>query len=215
MIAFVIIFGFCYIKDAAKDIGIMDEGYRNLSEVNIYAGIKNGRGFIIRVEDDYLDIITSKHLVSENNIVTIEFGNKGRTEGEAVYYYREIDAAVIRVKREDFEHDLKGATAIEPLSKGEYDSIPLNKKVLFTLTFFDTDQEVSEGNWYSSHEYIAELGYEAGIFLGEVKPGMSGAALFDEEDKLVGMIIASNDLKGAIIPSYEIMEEYIEFSSKE
>ena len=61
---------------------------------------------------------------------------------------------------------------------------------------------------------LQELGYEAGIFLGEVKPGMSGGALFDEEDRLIGMIIASNDLKGAIIPSYEIMEEYIAFSSK-
>ena len=214
MVTFVALFGLFFIKDAAKDIGIMDNGYRNLSEVNIYAGIKNGRGFIIRVEDDYMDIITSKHLVSENNMVTIEFGNMGRAEGEAVYYYSELDAAVIRVKKEDYEHDLKGAKGVDPLSKGDYDSIPLNKKVLFTSNIFDTTLEISEGNWYSSHEYIQELGYEAGIFLGEVKPGMSGAALFDEEDKLVGMIIASNDLKGAIIPSYEIMEEYIAFSSK-
>lgn len=214
MITFVSCFGFFGIKDAAKDKGIMDKGYRNLSEVNVYAGIKNGRGFIIRVEDDYMDIITSKHLVSENNKVTVEFGNRGRADGEAVYYYTELDAAVVRVKKEDFEHDLKEAKGAEPLSKGEYDSISLNKKVFFTSDIFDTTLEISEGNWYSSHEYIQELGYEAGIFLGEVKPGMSGGALFDEEDRLIGMIIASNDFKGAIIPSYEIMEEYIAFSSK-
>ena len=122
MITFVSCFGFFGIKDAAKDKGIMDKGYRNLSEVNVYAGIKNGRGFII----------TSKHLVSENNKVTVEFGNRGRADGEAVYYYTELDAAVVRVKKEDFEHDLKEAKGVEPLSKGEYDSISLNKKVFFT-----------------------------------------------------------------------------------
>ena len=56
--------GMLFIKDAADEIGLMQEGYRNLCQVNVYAGIKNGRGIIIGVEDDYIDIVTSKHLVS-------------------------------------------------------------------------------------------------------------------------------------------------------
>ena len=215
MLSFVAAFGFLYIKDAASKIGIMEKGYRNLCQVNVYADVKNGRGFIIRVEDDYMDIVTSKHLVSENNKVSVEFGNKGRVDGEVVYYYRELDAAVVRVQREDFEYYIKGAKEINALSKGEYDSIPLNKKVICASNIYDTELEVSEGRWYSSDEYIPELGCSVGLFLSDVKPGMSGGAIFDEEERFAGMIIASNDSQGAVIPSYEIMEEYIEFSSKE
>ena len=35
-------FGMLLIKDAADDIGLMEKGYRNLSQVNVYAGIKYG-----------------------------------------------------------------------------------------------------------------------------------------------------------------------------
>ena len=206
--------GMVYIKPAAGEIGLMEKGYRNLCQVNVYAGIKNGRGIIIGVEDDYIDIVTSKHLVSEENNVSIEFGNKGRTDAEVVYYYNDTDAAIIRVNREDSDFYLKGAKAPEIMPKSDYESLPLSMSVYFAKDIYDVTLEVSEGKWLSSKEYVYELSENVGLFAGEVLPGMSGEGLFDENDRLVGMIIAANETEGAIKPAYELRNEYMSFLIK-
>ncbi|MBP5494159.1 MAG: trypsin-like peptidase domain-containing protein [Lachnospiraceae bacterium] len=207
--------GMVYIKPAAGEIGLMEKGYRNLCQVNVYAGIKNGRGIIIGVEDEYIDIVTSKHLVSEENNVSIEFGNKGRVDAEVVYYYLNTDAAIIRVYREDSDFYLKGAKAPEIMSKSDYESIPLSRNVYFAKDIFDTTLDVSEGKWLSSKEHIYELSEDVGLFAGEVLPGMSGEGLFDENDRLVGMIIAANETEGAVKPAYELRNEYMSFLIKQ
>ena len=57
-IIIIFVIGMLFIKDAAGEIGLMEKGYRNLCQVNVYAGIKNGRGIIIDTTDDYIDIVT-------------------------------------------------------------------------------------------------------------------------------------------------------------
>ena len=210
-IAFVTIFGLTAIKDADRDIGLMQKGYRNLVQVNIYAGIRNGRGIIINTTDEYIDIVTSKHLVSEENKVSIEFGNKGKTDAEAVYYYLDTDAAIIRVKREDSDIYLKGAKAPEIMSKSDYESLPLSRSVYYAKDIYDVSLDVSKGRWLSSDKFIYELSESIGLFEGEVLPGMSGEGLFDEEDRLIGMIIAANETEGAVIPAYVLQNEYLSF----
>lgn len=207
----VFVFGMLLIKDAADEIGLMEEGYRNLSQVNVYAGIKNGRGIIIGVEEDYIDIVTSKHLVSEENKVSIEFGNKGKVEGEVVYYYPNNDAAIIRVMRKDSDFYIKGAKAPEIMPKNDYESIPLSRSVYFAKDIYDVTIEVSVGKWLDSEEFVYELSEDVGLFAGEVLPGMSGEGLFDENDRLVGMIIAASETEGAVIPAYELRNEYMSF----
>ena len=203
--------GMMYIKDAAEEIGLMEKGYRNLCQVNVYAGIKNGRGIIIGAEDDFIDIVTSKHLVSEENKVSIEFGNKGRVDAEVVYYYNTSDAAIIRVMREDSDFYLKGAKAPEIMSKNDYESFPISRKVYFAKDIYDESLDVSEGKWLTSDEFVYELSADVGLFAGEVLPGMSGVGLFDENDRLVGMIIAATDTEGAVLPAYELRNEYMSF----
>ena len=203
--------GMLYIKDAADEIGLMEKGYRNLCQVNVYVGIKNGRGIIIDTTDDYIDIVTSKHLVSEENNVSIEFGNKGKVDAEVVYYYSNTDAAIIRVMREDSDFYIKGAKAPEIMSKSDYESYSLSSKVYFANNIYDVSLDVAEGLWISSDEFVYELSEDVGLFSGEVLPGMSGEGVFDEDDRLIGMIIAANETEGAVIPAYELRNEYMTF----
>ena len=203
--------GMIFIKDAEDDIGLMQKGFRNLAQVNIVAGIRNGRGIVINTTDEYIDIVTSKHLVSEENKVSIEFGNKGQTDAEAVYYYPDTDAAIIRVKREDSDYYLKGAKAPEILSESDYESIPISRKVYYARDIYDVSLDVAEGKWLSSDKFVYELSESIGLFEGEVLPGMSGEGLFDEEDRLIGMIIAANETEGAVIPAYELKNGYLSF----
>ena len=210
-IIIIFVIGMLFIKDAADEIGLMEKGYRNLCQVNVYAGIKNGRGIIIDTTDDYIDIVTSKHLVSEENNVSIEFGNKGKVDAEVVYYYSNTDAAIIRVMREDSDFYIKGAKAPEIMSKSDYESYSLSSKVYFANNIYDVSLDVAEGLWISSDEFVYELSEDVGLFSGEVLPGMSGEGVFDEDDRLIGMIIAANETEGAVIPAYELRNEYMTF----
>ena len=38
---------------------------------------------------------------------------------------------------------------------------------------------------------------------------MSGEGLFDENDRLIGMIIAANETEGAVKPAYELENGYM------
>ena len=210
-IIIIFVIGMLFIKDAADEIGLMEKGYRNLCQVNVYAGIKNGRGIIIDTTDDYIDIVTSKHLVSEENNVSIEFGNKGKVDAEVVYYYSNTDAAIIRVMREDSDFYIKGAKAPEIMSKSDYESYSLSSKVYFANNIYDVSLDVAEGLWISSDEFVYELSEDVGLFSGVVLPGMSGEGVFDEDDRLIGMIIAANETEGAVIPAYELRNEYMTF----
>lgn len=207
--------GMIFIKDAADEIGLMEKGYRNLCQVNVYAGIKNGRGIVIDTTEDYIDIVTSKHLVSEENKVSIEFGNKGKVDAEVVYYYLNTDAAIIRAMREDSDFYIKGAKTPEIMSKSDYESIPLSRSVYYSKDIYDVSLDVAEGKWLSSDEFVYELSEDVGLFMGDVLPGMSGEGLFDGEDRLIGMIIAANETEGAVIPAYELRNEYMSFKIAE
>ena len=67
------------------------------------------------------------------------------------------------------------------------------------------------GKWLDSEEFVYELSEDVGLFAGEVLPGMSGEGLFDENDRLIGMIIAANETEGAVIPAYKLRNEYMSF----
>lgn len=211
LIACVMLFGLAYIKNAADDVGIREEGYRNLCQVVIVSGNKIGKGIVIGTDEKYIDIITPKHLVDEENHVTVEFGNKGKVESEVCYYFKKADAAIIRLDREITDIYFKGAKEPVLMSKNEYESIPISEHVFFASDIYDTSLEFKEGIWVESDKYVYEISSDAGLFIGEVLPGMSGEGVFDKDNKLIGMIVAASDTEGAVIPAYELRNEYMQW----
>lgn len=211
----VMLFGFIYIKNAADDLNIFSEGYRNLYQVNIYAGIKNARGIILDVDDEYIYIVTSKHLVSDENNVSVEFGNKARVDSEVIYYYKDMDASIIRISKEDSNEYLKGAKATELYSKSDYENISISRHVFYSNSIYDTEKSFEEGIWIEGDSFIYELQAYVGLFSGTVTPGMSGEGLYDENGKLIGMIVAASETQGAVIPAYKLRNEYMQWKVAE
>ncbi len=211
LILFVILFGFLYIKDATDSIRLRDRKFRNLSQVEIKADIFTGRGIIISVTDDYIDILTSRHLVETENKVSVEFGNGKKADSEVYSYFKDYDAAIIRINKDDAAEILRSAKPAEICSKEDYDKMKLSQTVYFATEMSDSEIEYVEGKWVEGSKFIYELESEVGLFLGEVQPGMSGEGVFDENDRLVGMIIAATDKEGALLPAYELKNEYIQW----
>ena len=209
------IFGLFVIKDAYSEVGLKDEGFRNLTQVKVHSLDKSGMGVVIGVEDEYIDILTTKHLTDASAVAEAEFGNGGYAEGYMVYFYPEHDAAVLRIKREDSDPDFKGAKKAEVLSKSEYEKLSLSQKVYYLSDLTDTGKKFETGKWLEGRTFIYEIQEEVGLFEGEVIPGMSGEGLYDENDRMVGMIIAASDKEGAVTPAYILESEYLKWRMNE
>ena len=67
------LFGLFVIKDAYSEVGLKDEGFRNLTQVNVHSLDKSGMGVVIGVEEDYIDILTTKHLTDASAVAEAEF----------------------------------------------------------------------------------------------------------------------------------------------
>lgn len=213
LIALVSVFGLLEIKDATAKLPIMKPGLRNLSQVLVKSAGKYGRGVVFDIDEDYVYIVTSKHVVEEELYPNVMFGNRYEYPAETVYFYND-DAAILKVNRKTVEENVK-TRPVKCLSREEYDLLSEGETLFFLDDIFDDSLTVSEGTLLNKETYIKELYCDAGIFEGIVKEGMSGEGVFDENQKLVGIIMATDDEKGAFVPAYKLENQFVEVKNYE
>ena len=201
------VMGLTAIKNSASDQGVMQEEYRNRSQVVLYSGALTGRGVIVGADDDFIDILTTKHLIRDGGQdVSVEFANKKKVKALAVYVAEGYDAALVRVVRSDAWEAIGHPRSVEYLNEDEYNSFAQGEDVYYLEYVYDDNLSVLSGTWSETNEYIVSINTEAGIFKADVRPGMSGEGLFDSDDRLIGIIIAAGDGEGAVIPAYKLLD---------
>lgn len=200
------VMGFGFIYGYTDNIGVRDPKFRNLSLVKVYGDNKKGEGVIVYVDDEYADIITCKHIFETDYKALVEFGNKESVYADVTYYFPDVDACVIRLKRSDIKDAIGYPVAVPFLGKNDYSKLSIGEKVYYSDDLNDLSRTFNEGLWISSDEFVYELEGNVGLFSGEVVPGMSGSGVFDEDGKLIGIIVASNEVDGALLPAFKLMD---------
>lgn len=206
VIIFVALFGTFFIKDAANDLAIMTPGFRNLTQVIIHADGKLGRGVIIYSDNEYVGILTAKHVVSNDPDPVVEFGNEERAQATVWYYYSEHDAAIIQVDKSQMEVLDISPKPAEILSKDEYGKLTQGEEVFYGSNLLDTQLEVATGTWVEGDRFIDIVQENAGVYEGTVTSGMSGTGVFTKNGKLIGIIVAADETTGVVIPAYRIVD---------
>lgn len=202
-------FGVWFIMDATDNIGVMSPGYKNLSQVIIHADGKVGRGVIFNINDDYIEIITAKHVVSETATPVIEFGDGTRTDSVVRYYFADHDAAVIRIDKNS-DNIPKGLKAVETIDRYEYNMIYEGNSLYFASSLKDKELEVLSGN-IARKDYFVEVIQEKADVINCIEPptpGMSGSGVFTEDDQLYGIIVAADESTGVVLPIFDLMNIY-------
>jgi len=203
--------GLVFIKGSTDNLTPLSIGYRNRSQVTIHNDIKTGRGIIVNETDEYIDIITAKHLVeyvSDEAGLIVETSDKKEIPAELVYNFKNSDSAVIRINKSDSDAFIPHPIISDYLGEDEYNAITPGTTVYYLDGIYDDDFCVSEGIWSDGGSYIVDFGIIAGVFNGTVRPGMSGEGVYTEDGEWIGMIIAASDEEGALIPAHEIMKNY-------
>lgn len=204
-ILFVFLFGMLFIKDAANDLSVTNPRYRNRTQVTIKDNDKSGRGVIFDEDDEYIYILTGKHVVSDTVTPIVCFGNHSSCFGETYYYFAEDDAALVRVKNEDAKELIKVKPVNRIASETDYSLYSKGGKVYWLDGIYDDNLSFLEGTWVESNRYLPEFGEYTGIFEGNVSAGMSGEGVFDEDGELMGIIVAADDSTGAVFPAYKLI----------
>ncbi len=202
-VIFVFLFGELYIKDAADNLLPAEPGYKNFSEVTVYVGNKSGRGVIFEEDDEKIIILTSKHLFLENWQGVAEFGNHTTAVTDVVFYYNNMDAALIKVEKEGINRLVKVPKICDAAG---YFALKEGSDVYYSENIFDEKVTSLTGKLTKKEEDIG-LEQKVGLFEGNVVPGMSGEGVYDEKGRLLGIIVASDQTYGAFIPAYILEAE--------
>ena len=203
--------GLFFIKGSTDNLTPLSIGYRNRSQVTIHNDIKTGRGIIVNETDEYIDIVTAKHLVegvNDESGLIVETSDKKEIPAELIYNFKNSDSAVIRIKKSDSDAFIPHPIISRYLSEEEYSAITPGTTVYYLYGIYDDDFSISEGIWSDGGVFIVDYKIIAGLFNGYVIPGMSGEGVYTQDGAWVGMIIAASEKEGAIIPAYEIMKNY-------
>ena len=210
-LTFASVAGLVFIKGSTDNLTPLSQGYRNRSQVMIHNDIKYGRGIIVNETDEYIDIVTAKHIVDtidDEAGLIVETSDKKEIPAELVYQFKNMDSAVVRIQKSDSDAFIPHPVISYYLDEDEYYSITPGTPVYYLYGIYDDDFSLSDGIWSDGSTFIVELGIIAGVFNGSVRPGMSGEGVYTEDGSWVGMIIAASDKEGAFIPAHEIMKNY-------
>ena len=143
--------------------------------------------------------LTSKHLVKNKNVFTIQHRETGKTfESKVVYRDSLLDFAVLKC-HEDV------ATQFEAVPFQFYgDDLSLGDEV-FTLGYPKSDIVYTKGDVSSETGFRSDSNYiEISM---PSNPGFSGAPLFTYEGRLAGIITANNSKKQSV--TYVLKHDYI------
>ena len=157
----------------------------------------NGTAFLISEEGYFL---TSKHLVTENELITLQQKDNGLTfEAEVVYTDSLADFAILRC------HEVVALEFNAVPFKFFKKDIQLGQDV-FTLGYPKNDIVYTKGVISSEKGYKSDtLSFEVSL---PSNPGYSGAPLFTYDGDLVGIVIANNTKQQAV--TYVLNHHYIQ-----
>lgn len=207
LVAATSLFGILFIKNIPYDEILLKESVNYKSQVIVRTeDDRTGRGVVFEIGDDYIDILTSKHLLSDSFNPVVELGDYTLAGAQITFFFADYDAAILRVSGDDFHNILSKVEAAQIMTFTEYENLKRADAVFYADNLREKDRNFREGKWIDSYEYVEELECETGIFTGKVDFGMSGEGLFDINGKLIGIIIGSGDYEGAVVPGYMLLE---------
>lgn len=172
--------------------------------VRISAGEIAGSGVIYEKKEDYLVIVTAGHVLqSATDSVEVIFEDGSVTESSFYVISNSSDVAFIRVETD------KQYSAVS-IDKEAFDSLSAGEKLIMQGSNSDGEMEEISGTLIYPWIFAEDFNQYMMLIRGEILPGMSGGAVFDEAGCFVGILCGTNEelREVAAVPLSIIMAEY-------
>ena len=206
----------------AEVLPVISESCKN-SIVQIQTEQFWGSGFIYRVTDSEIWVLTNRHVVETAETCDVVFAKGFYYEGSVERLYEDHDLALITVERADMDsEDLETVKPIEALASQDelemgdrlylYGSAAYPGSHYYGAQLLDVEIEVPEmgdsflvGMLNEDQEWsLIENGSEK---TAKLEDGLSGSPVFEEHGRLVGILAGGNEKTFVAVQVWHITAE--------
>lgn len=197
-------------KSEAGDVKKSGEGEEEMQPVvQLSAEGLEGSGIIWKQTQEQLVVVTAAHVVEGiKEPVKVKLGETFEVEGDSVFISETSDLAFVSIDVTSSMAEQMEAWGAVSTDKEGFDKMQAGAEVIFKGASSTEQSGVLKEAWI----YVEDFSQYMMLLEGEIQPGMSGGAVFDENGALVGMLCGANE-KGevAAVPLSIIMSEYALF----
>ncbi|MCM1539253.1 MAG: serine protease [bacterium] len=194
-----------------------------LGVVGIECGDFRGSGVVIARDENGLVIVSAKHLLMYDVRAAVSFAGMEGMEGTVIGYSASYDLAYLYVPYLAYSPSWEnpGMWTVEENGNGRqiflrtddaYRELRAGDGVLQVGLSEHAELEYYTGTAQAKEVFISD--YNASMLLNEcyAEAGMSGGGVFDEEGRLVGIIIAGDGQGTVCMPITTVLAEYRELA---
>lgn len=188
----------------------MEEAIANVksSVTEIQIGDYRGSGSIFSMDETYLYVTTSKHLLIYGVEAQVTFYQGNTFTGEVLGVSTEADMGVIRVKAEYIPIHILRNLRYVATNPERSQNLEAGEEMFLVGSADGVAKNFYMGVVANPWEYFPEFGSFMIRNFCEGKPGMSGSGTFDQKGIYIGMLTGGSGEETASIPLSVMLEEY-------
>ena len=183
------------------------------SMVRIQDGNYYGNGSILSKEDHTLIIITTKHLLENNDQPIVTFYNGETVSADILYVSETHDIGFIVVSTNNILEDTLASICCIQYNQRTYQKLKQDDTMQYGVLNEDNSFAMKKGTVGNPSWYVEEFNDYMIYNYCEAIPGMSGCGTFDQNGNYIGMLIGGLYNESASLPMPVIMQIYNEYVS--
>lgn len=176
--------------------------------VSIVAGKSVGNGSIYQINKEELILVTTKHLLEEEETVTVKFTNFETAQGKVIAVSKEHDVGFVEVKRSLLTKETQKSIHAISCDSKHYGKLKQDDVMRYGVFTKEGILEIKEGKIGNPNWYVEEFSEYCLYNYCEATPGMSGCGSFLKDGTYIGMLLGGYDNESACLPITTIEETY-------
>lgn len=168
-----------------------------------------GSGVILEITDTYIDIATASHVVELTAKPLVYFADGSLAYGSVLAYGKMSDVAFVRVEADALSEGIgESLRFVKCAENADYVALEADDAVYMIGSATAVAVDVKEGIVKETAQFIELFQNNMLVCEASVSAGMSGGGSFDEEGKLIGIIVGTNGSDTVSVAVTDVMAEY-------
>lgn len=160
--------------------------------VYMESSVAGGNGSIYEITEDEVIILTTYHLLQDNETIGVRFYDNMYAEASVIGVNEKHDVGFVKIPLNEIPGDtVKRIKAIQR-NDSMYDSLSQGSPMAYHFLSYDgifVCQETFEGSIGAMNWYVEDFDDELIYNYCKIQPGMSGCAAVAEDGSYIGMVI--------------------------
>lgn len=168
-----------------------------------------GSGVIIDITDDYVDIVTARHVVEQTAKPLVYFNGGSSVYGIVLAYGKESDVAFVRVETGVLDEGIhESISKVKWVDNDAYEALSLGEEVVLIGSVSEVAGSIQYGTLKEKEKFVELFQNHMLVCEASVAGGMSGGGTFSLDGKLIGIIVGTNGTDTVNVAITDVMSEY-------